>query len=163
MKKLFLFALLLCFVACENKNPDTPETQGEYVDLGLSSGTKWKKVNEKNSNDENGFYTYEEAMEQFEQNLPTQEQWLELRNECEWESSGMGYKVSGTNGNSIILPCAGYRDCAGGVNNVGSYGYYWSSTPYGSEQAWRLCFSPGWVMNMNHEDCCCGLSVRLVR
>ena len=28
-----------------------------------------------------------------------------------------------------VLPAAGYRNCNGDVNNVGSNGNYWSSTP----------------------------------
>lgn len=68
---------------------------------------------------------------------PNSAQIQELRNDCDWEwttqqdSKGNqvnGYIVTGTNGNSIFLPAAGYRDGA----NVGaqeSDGYYLSSSP----------------------------------
>ena len=36
------------------------------------------------------------------------------------------------NGNSIFLPAAGYRS-GSSLYNAGSYGYYWSSAPHGSD------------------------------
>ena len=41
--------------------------------------------------------------------MPTTAQLNELVEECEWEFTGTGYKVTGPNGNSIFLPAAGYR------------------------------------------------------
>ena len=105
-----------------------------YVDLGLSSCTLWRGENE------NDFYDYDGAGNAFGNKLPTLKQWRELINECTWlwDPSNKGYKVVGPNGNSIILP-AGGRNYGGYVDGVGSYGYYWSSTPYGSS-AWGLYF-----------------------
>ncbi len=48
------------------------------------------------------------------------------------------------------------------MNNVGSNGNYWSSTPSGSEKAWELNFNSGKV-NMNSTNRCNGQSVRLVQ
>ena len=129
---------LLCFVACEPNSPGSSTTKGDYVDLGLSSGTKWKALNEYNPNDANGFYTYEEATSLFGKNLPTKVQWMELINECKWTWSGMGYKVVGANGNSITIPAEGVPAVSGGeIMDVGTVGYYWSSTPYDSK-CWLL-------------------------
>lgn len=89
-----------------------------YTDLGLSSGTNWKNLNA------NGFYTYEEAISQFGERLPSLEQWGELMDECQWSWTGSGYKVTGPNGNSIFLPAAGFV-YSGMNSDVGSY---WSST-----------------------------------
>lgn len=61
-----------------------------------------------------------------------------------------------------VLPAAGNRNCNGNVNNVGSNGNYWSSTPNGSENAWNLNFNSGEV-NMNNNNRCNGQSVRLVQ
>lgn len=144
-----LFFSILCLMAF------TMNAQS-YVDLGLSSGTKWKSANEK------GFYSYSSAMSNFGGNLPSQEQWMELRNECEWTWSGMGYKVVGPNGNFISLSAAGYRDCDGTVYDVGSIGYYWLSTPNGSDDAWYLYFYSSKV-GMGDDNRCNGLSVRLVQ
>ena len=164
MKKLFLCLAVLCMVACENNTPEGGSTtKGDYVDLGLTSGTKWKTVNEHNPQDiENGFYTYDEALEAFGKNLPTKEQWMELVNECTWTWSGMGYKVTGSNGKSITLPAAGYRITGGYMYGVGLYGYYWSSTPYDSELAWFLVFQGGEV-RMTENGRSNGQSVRLVK
>jgi len=63
---------------------------------------------------------------------------------------------------AVFLPASGYRYCDGSLYNVGSYGYFWSSTPDGSEDAWYLYFDSGGV-NMNNNNRCLGRSVRLVR
>ena len=169
MKKiLYVLAAALCLVACEKNTPSdstttTTTTKGDYVDLGLSSGTKWKNANEMNPDDEYGFYDYDLAMSLFEKNLPSKEQWMELVNECTWSWAGSGYKVTCPNGKSIVLPAAGYRDCDdGSAYCVGSYGSYWSSTPDGSEEAWLLSFDLEEV-DMGADLRCVGRSVRLVR
>lgn len=127
-----------------------------YTDLGLSSGTIWKNFND------TGFYSYDEAVSQFGNRLPTKEQWKELKAECQWLWVGNGYIVTGPNGNYISLPAAGFRGCYGGVSGVGSDGYYWSSVPNGKEKVWYLYFySDG--MNMNYDNRCYGYSVRLVQ
>lgn len=101
-------------------------------------------------------------MAAFGNKLPTKEQFMELRNSCDWTWTGMGYKVVGSNGNSIVLPAAGYRYCSGDVIYVGSDGNYWSSTPNGSEDAWRLGFNSGGV-DVYGVNRCGGQSVRLVQ
>jgi hypothetical protein len=127
-----------------------------YVDLGLPSGTLWKTFNA------TGFYSYEEAVTQFGTRLPTKEQWEELKGECQWQWTGSGYKVTGNNGNSMTLPAAGIRNCDGSVRGVGSLGFYCSSTPSGSEEAWELFFNSGRV-EIGRDSRCNGLSVRLVQ
>ncbi len=138
------------------------EVSGNYIDLGLTSGTKWKAVNEKNTADaELDLYTYDEAIAAFGNNLPSYDQWMELINECSWTWTGMGYKVVGSNGKSIVLPASGYRG-QGGVYDVGYRGCYWSSTPEGSAYAWFLDFiSNGVFVNDYYRDY--GRSVRLVK
>ena len=126
-----------------------------WVDLDLPSGTKWKSVNE------SGFYSYESAIDNFGKYVPTKEQWQELRTFCVWTWQEDGYRVTGNNGNSIFLPAAGSRNCYGDVNYVGTYGYYWSSTPYDSDFAWYLIFYSS-VVNMSYSNRCFGQSVRLV-
>lgn len=126
------------------------------VDLGLPSGTLWKDKNKE------GFYTYEEAVNRFGEELPTKEQFEELKNKCRWMWTGSGYRVTGPNGNSIFLPAAGYRSCDWSVNDVGSDGGYWSFTAYSSEKAWRLGFPSGRV-SLSIDSRCYGLSVRLVQ
>ena len=151
MKKLFSLCLIcLMTVSAMAQN-------SVWVDLGLPSGTLWKSTNEKGV-----YYTYDEAVSQFGDNLPAREQFEELKAFCTWEWNGKGYVVKGDNGNSIVLPAAGGRDCDGDVFYVGAGGYYWSSTPYDSDDAWDLYFnSSGFYMYDN--DRCDGQSVRLVQ
>lgn len=130
--------------------------QAGYTDLGLPSGTIWKNFNA------TGFYTYDEAVSQFGSRLPTKAQWEELKAECRWTWNGSGYKVTGPNGNSIVLPAEGFRNCYGSVINVGSNGYYWSSSPKGSDYAWRLDFDSSSVYVLDGLRCN-GRSVRLVQ
>ncbi|MBQ5389231.1 MAG: hypothetical protein IIU55_09180 [Paludibacteraceae bacterium] len=136
----------------------TPVQESKYVDLGLPSGTLWKSKNEKGI-----YYTYDEAVSQFGDKLPTREQFAELQAFCTWTWNGKGYVVKGDNGNSIVLQAAGYRDCDGGVGRVGTYGYYWSSTPYDSGYMWDLRFGSGDVGMCSSDDRCYGRSVRLVQ
>ena len=127
-----------------------------YTDLGLPSGTIWKNFNA------TGFYTSDEAVSQFGNRLPTKQQWEELKAECQWSWNGSGYKVTGPNGNSIVLPASGDRNCDGSVYYVGSDGNYWSSTPKDSDYAWYLYFYSGGV-HVDNGRRCRGLSVRLVQ
>lgn len=135
-----------------------------YTDLGLPSGTIWKNFNVM------GYYTYDEAVSQFGNRLPTKEQWEELKAECQWSWTGSGYKVTGPNGNSITLPVAGFRRCNGEEVGEGTYGDYWTSTssPRGSEYAWELGINAYraysdrvYLTDVNRR--CCGYSVRLVQ
>lgn len=64
--------------------------------------------------------------------LPTRDEQKELLDNCTWEWTSQngvnGYHVTGSNGNSIFLPAAGYKENSSHTE-VGEYGYYWSSTP----------------------------------
>lgn len=166
MKKLFslcLICLLAVSAMAQDQNVNvvvigggSSSSSGAYVDLGLPSGTLWKRQNE------SGFYTYEEAIILFGNKLPERHHFVELQNECTWIwMDDYGYKVVGPNGNSITLPAAGYRNCFGDVYNVGTIGSYWSSTPGSSDFAWYLYFFSSRVyMDFNGRSF--GRSVRLV-
>lgn len=142
----------------EQRRKEKLATQG-WIDLGLPSGTLWKDQNEAG-----GFYTYEQAVAKFGNSLPTKEQLEELEISCRWTWNGGGYKVEGSNGKSIVLPAAGFRDCNGGVCPVGSIAFYWSSTRGEAGYAWYLCFGSSVRVHNGYdsESSCRGLSVRLV-
>lgn len=128
-----------------------------WVDLGLPSGTLWK-----NKNEAGDFYTHEQALSRFGKNLPNIYQFQELNKECRWTWNGSGYTIIGPNGNSIVLPASGRRVCDGTLEEVGSDGYYWSSTPESSGFAWARYFNSDKVSNLGSPLCNC-YSVRLVQ
>jgi len=63
---------------------------------------------------------------------------------------------------AVFLPAAGNRGGTS-VYNVGSSGRYWSSTAYGTDSAYGVYFSSGWVPPQDYDDRYDGRSVRLVR
>ena len=139
----------------ETASQEAPEKDLEYVDLGLPSGTLWKETNER------GFYTWDEAVSKFGYELPTKEQFEELIDMCTWTWTGNGYEVTGPNGESITLLAAGHLD-GPDMFGVGTYGNYWSSTPYGSDFAWYPLFDSSKVyMSYMYREY--GHSVRLVQ
>lgn len=62
---------------------------------------------------------------------------------------------------AVFLPAAGYRRAAS-VYNVGSIGYYWSSSPNGSNYAHCLYFNGSDQTEMGYDFRFFGKSVRLV-
>ena len=63
--------------------------------------------------------------------MPSTEQFQELIDNCTWEFTGSGYKVTGPNGNSIFLPAAGYRFGEKWYGN-GNAGYYATGEIFGT-------------------------------
>ena len=59
--------------------------------------------------------------------IPTKYQWEELIDKCRWTLTKGGFKVVGSNGNSIFLPLAGTW-FEGSVSFFGRGGLYWSSS-----------------------------------
>lgn len=63
--------------------------------------------------------------------MPTLAEQKELVDNCTWEHATVngvyGYKVTGSNGNSIFLPAAGCR-YESEINDVGNAGYYFSGS-----------------------------------
>ena len=149
----------------KEKKDNKPVNYGDYVDLGLPSGTLWKATNEVKKDSAYDFYTYTEAKAAFGDKLPTKEQCEELidNSKCTWIDSG--YTVTGPNGNTIFLPSTGSRNCDGKVIVMKVQGFYWTSTmSYSSDLAYTLNFSGtlGSLYTLDHKICY-GAAVRLVR
>lgn len=134
----------------------------EYVDLGLS--VKWATNNmyghyrfgEKNprptrvgNTDSYRGSTYSLSNDVARANwggnwrLPTKSEFEELINKCKWTATTQGgvrgLKVTGSTGNSIFLPAAGYRhESTNNLMSRNEVGYYWSSTSYGGGRVWTL-------------------------
>ena len=98
--------------------------------------------------------------------MPTETEYSELMNNCTWnwttQNGVTGYKITGSNGNSIFLPVAG---CYFGEYNIGNYpSYYSSSSLYGNGSYFAYCL---YIGSENYYDYtvlerCCGFSVRPV-
>lgn len=134
----------------------------EYIDLGLPSRTLWKKENESEQ------YNFDDAIGQFGYNFPSEEQWKELHDECQWIWNGKGYTVFGPNGNHIVLPAEGYCHL---VDSFCAYymlvspsacGNYWALATKDFEYAWAIDFDSDSV-KMNGHFYSDKLSVRLVK
>ena len=101
---------------------------------------------------------------------PTDAEWTWLREKCKWDwkTTVDGYAHNGMlvtsniNGNQIFLPAAGYRR-DGYLRDGGSYGWYWSSSLYGSysDFARDVYFNSGGV-RWCYDKRCYGQSVRPV-
>ena len=99
--------------------------------------------------------------------MPTQAELEALPANCDVEWTA----VNGVNGrkftgkgdyasNSVFLPAAGYFNY-GYVRGQGDFGYYWSSTPLGSDRACSLLFNSGLqIVSLDYRDR--GYSVRAV-
>ena len=98
--------------------------------------------------------------------MPTKAEQDELRQQCTWtwttQNGVNGYTVTGSNGNSIFLPAAGYRG-GSSLYRAGSDGYYWSSSLYTDypDYACVLYFNSDNV-DWGYYDRGCGHSVRPV-
>lgn len=128
----------------------------KYIDLGLPSGTKWAEKNEE------GFYTFEEAVKKFGHQLPSRDQLEEL---CtlfhRWDEKRQGMEFSGNNGNKLYLPASGGR-YGTSVFDVGARGRYWSTTAVSSYNAYYIYFySHGLYTGLNNSRRA-GFAVRLV-
>ena len=136
------------------------EKEFTYVDLGLPSGRLWATENDE------GYYTYDEAVEKFGELLPKPEAFEELWEECQWlwDVKEKRMVVVGPNQNTIFLPASGYRgNASGGLGYVGSYGYYWSYASYSQALARLLGFYSGGVYPLYYNYRAVGFSVRPCR
>lgn len=149
------------YVVAEEVEPQVlkliPEDEQDYVDLGLPSGTLWKKQNE-----EKKYYKFYQIRELLPK-LPTADQFDELRGCCTWRWTGNGYEVVGRNGNSIFLPAEGEDNCQNNIVGIGVTGNYWTSTihtPY--DRSYCLTINKD-GFKLWDRGSCHGFSLRLVK
>lgn len=93
---------------------DLSET--EFIDLGLPSGTLWAKDFEQ----EEGKFIYLPYGEACKLNIPTIDEWEELREKCRWDVESYladevhceirCVKCVGPNGNFLIFNCTGKKE-----------------------------------------------------
>lgn len=99
--------------------------------------------------------------------MPTKEQFQELVDNCtrEWccENGHMGSRfTSKINGKSVFFPAAGYGH-ATSIDNVGSYGLYWSRSLHSSDYGYSLYFNSSSVYPQHNNYRYYGFSVRAVQ
>lgn len=136
------YATIQAEEAAKRVRKERLKSQG-WIDLGLPSGILWKNINE------NGGYTYEEAVDRFGDNLPSNEQFEELLHNCKMVKIGRSYKFTGPSGEYIILPAEGQSPLFLGIGQKGEDGVYWSSTPYcGSSSGGGNPYHLQWYNNL---------------
>ena len=96
--------------------------------------------------------------------IPTRKEWEELMDNCTFTNTELngvsGFMVtSKSNGNTLLLPKAGYHD---GLMHLGE-GMYWTSTLYGIAQH-AYCVMFAWtIVFIESKNRCYGLPIRPVR
>lgn len=100
--------------------------------------------------------------------MPTNEEMGKLCKNCTWtwNDEKKGFKIVGTNGNSIFIPAAGYRGGTNKIGDEGEFGYYWTSSlssGESNEMAFELyCFRPCGYQNSSISRRYTGEPVRAV-
>ena len=132
-----------------NIGADSPEEYGNYYAWGeTETKSSYRSSNSITSgvemDDFSGDAEYDAATANWGSTwrMPTKSELEELLENCTWTWTTVdnvyGYKVTGTNGNSIFLPAAGkyYHSSQYDVN---SEGYYWSSSPLSATTTSYAC------------------------
>ena len=129
-----------------------------WVDLGLPSGKLWCFDNEE------GYFTFDEAAEKFQDQLPTIEDWQELMDNTtqRFDKRRKGLVLKAPNGKKLFLPAMGFY-YAPRVHGVSSRGIYWSASPYDSDGAKYLIFNSASMFEYCYVSRNSGLSVRLIK
>ena len=124
-------------------------TKSEYsVDNSVTYG-------DEDLNSISGDATYDAATANWgsEWRMPTVTEFKELIDDCEWNWESNGFRVTGSNGNSIFLPAAGgYRGTS--LDSYGEEGMYWSSIPN------KLLTKAASVLYIDSDTCYTGLLYR---
>ena len=167
-----------------------PAAGYEAVDLGLPSGVKWATFNVGATKpwEYGSYYAWGETEEKDNYNrfngkntlgleddvayqkwggiwrMPTEAELDELHKYCTWTWTILngvnGYRVTGSNGNNIFFPAAGYRE-GKELNESGNEGWYWLSNGY-EDYASCLVFKNDYVDFQEHCPQGFGLTVRPV-
>ena len=153
--------------APDKPTPDKPtpvNTDGVVI-----NGVRWatKNVGAFAPEDYGNYYTWEEAKTACPKGwrLPTKVEFESLINAGNvWTTqNGKNGCKFGEPNNFVFFPAAGYRLSSDGtLYNVGSYGYYWSGTPNGAENAYLVYFYSGYAYTSHYYIRSYGFSVRCV-
>lgn len=163
--------------ADRNIGAKSPEDFGLYFSWGnieghvMGSGYDFDDYNETKGHELDGDIDIEHDAARFNMGepwqMPTKEQFQELVDNCtrEWccENGHMGSRfTSKINGKSVFFPAAGYG-YGTSVGNVGSRGYYWSSSWSSANRAYNMYFISSSVFPQVSNSRYSGFSVRAVQ
>lgn len=111
-----------------------------YVDLGLPSGTLWATENDE-TNYFHGLYSFDEAVEDCGDRLPTRDDWQELLDNVphSFNKERAGLLFTARNGNELFLPITGFSNDSD-TFETHYYGYYLSATPTDQQSVYSLYF-----------------------
>lgn len=132
----------------------------EYIDLGLPSGKLWCIDNEE------GYFTFDEAVEKFQDQLPTIEDWQELIDNTtqRFDKRRKGLVLKAPNGKKLFLPAMWfYTDVKSGIFSIGNIGYYWSATLYDKDEAKNIMFGHLGLYTRGYDPRGSFFSVRLIK
>ena len=101
---------------------DLRDHKTEYVDLGLPSGTLWAKDYEMEPDKSTAYLPYAKAALM---NLPTKEQWEELKLTCKIVKKRYEFVCIGPNGNSISFRKIGYTESDVLINSQPGIARFW--------------------------------------
>lgn len=148
---------------------DLLDNKTEYVDLGLPSGTLWAKDYEKTECGSEQSLTYGNACNL---SIPTNEQWIELKENCIWQISKVFrngsyrdvYECLGPNGNTIEFTKTGYHSAE--EYHYSSFAFFWTKGEINNNRRIAAC-----IKSINAMVVCCweslftgySLPVRLVK
>lgn len=129
--------------AADSKRQQLEDLQRKgFVDLGLPSGTWWKKDNEA------GCFSYVDAYNHFGDQLPTEEQCKELIKACTWEWTSDGFVLTSKyNGNKIIFDKRNI--CCPNSGGSSVHDGLWSKTSYYDA---NLNTKVAYVLSWSHSD-----------
>ena len=163
--------------ADRNIGAKSPEDFGLYFSWGnieghaMGSGYDFDDYNETKGHELDGDIDIEHDAARFNMGepwqMPTKEQFQELVDNCtrEWccENGHMGSRfTSKINGKSVFFPAAG-SGIGTSIHDVGSYGYYWSSSWYSATNAYNRYFNSSSVNPQSSNSRYVGFSVRAVQ
>lgn len=107
----------------------------KYIDLGLPSGNLWAEQNEE------GYYTFDEAVAKFGDCLPTKEDFEELVAHCwkRWDNERKGMELMSDNGAKIFFPALGWVCNEKSLDTDSCY--CWTDTEYNDKFGYYVRFN----------------------